>query len=69
MAEEFGIVVSIDPKPMADWSGSGAHCNFSTAAMRQPGGMAAIKEAIKLLEHTHEDHIKGSGACMTSAKC
>ncbi|CAD8152615.1 unnamed protein product [Paramecium pentaurelia] len=59
IGEEFGIDINYDPKPIkGNWSGSGAHFNYSDSKTRGEGGYQYIlKTLIPELEKYHEQSL------------
>ncbi|MEX6506523.1 glutamine synthetase beta-grasp domain-containing protein [Jiella sp. M17.18] len=59
ICESYGIDIEWHCKPLGDtdWNGSGMHCNFSTAHMREVGGKEYFEALMAQFDKNLHDHI------------
>ena len=59
LTEKYGVDIEFHCKPLGDtdWNGSGMHCNFSTAYMREVGGKEYFEALMTAFEVARQDHI------------
>jgi glutamine synthetase len=59
LTEKYGVDIEFHCKPLGDtdWNGSGMHCNFSTAYMREVGGKEYFEKLMAAFSATRDDHI------------
>ena len=61
VGEHFGVGVSFNCKPVAEWNGAGMHCNFSTNSTRAENGMSVIYGYMENFKEKHMEVINVSG--------
>lgn len=58
LCEKYGVDVEWHCKPLkGDWNGSGMHCNFSTAHMREVGGKDYFEKLMEAFNKYRDEHI------------